>query len=223
MEQLIFTGLGYGLLLSVMVGPAFFVLIETSIQKGVRSALFFDLGVLLSDVVYLSIAYVFFSEVTALMEGENSFWLRIVGGVFFVIIGAVNISKKRAQTFGTKKQMEETRTLKSSNHLVTILKGLTFNLLNPGVLFYWLTLMSILPSAPPGVDLTRNETLLVNICIILATFFGIDVLKIIGAKKLRDILTPQWMRNLNLALGIVLICFGGLFFGLGVVTYLKAR
>ncbi|MEY3438093.1 MAG: hypothetical protein RL265_678, partial [Bacteroidota bacterium] len=44
-----------------MIGPVFFVLLETSIRKGARAALALDLGVLLSDLVYILIAYVFYS------------------------------------------------------------------------------------------------------------------------------------------------------------------
>ncbi|MEX1001946.1 MAG: LysE family transporter [Crocinitomicaceae bacterium] len=222
MFEVILTGLGYGLLLSVMVGPAFFILIETSIRKGIKSALFFDLGVLISDLIYLSIAYVFFSEVTALMEGNNSFWLKIVGGSFFIILGIVDVSKRRPKTkFSTQKQMQEMKNARASNHFVTLLKGTTFNLLNPGVLFYWLTLMSILPEAPARLGLERQDQIAMYIVIILITFFSIDVLKIFGAKKLKDILTPLWMRNLNLALGIVLICFGTLFLTQGIIGYYR--
>lgn len=223
MGEVILTGLGYGLLLSVMVGPAFFLLIETSINKGVKHALFFDFGVLLSDLIYLTIAYLFFSEVTALMEGENSFWLKVIGGIFFIALGISDVTKRRLQKprKPPKKNMMEMKDVMTGNLLLTMLKGLTFNLLNPGVLFYWLTLMTILPEAPPELGLTRNNAVFLYIIIILITFFSLDVLKIIGAKKLKDILTPMWMSNLNLALGIVLICFGALFLTQGLIAAFK--
>lgn len=220
MLEFIGTGIGYGLLLSVMIGPAFFILLETSITKGVKAALMFDLGVLISDVVYLGIAYLFFSEVTALMESDHSFLLRIVGGIFFVIIGIVNIKKKKPKL--TKKQLEETSALSAGNYVMTMLKGFTFNAVNPGVLFYWLTLMSILPKAPAEMGFTtHDQEIFAYISVILITFFSIDVLKIFGAKKLRQVLTEQWMRNLNLALGIVLICFGVLFLTQGIIMFAK--
>lgn len=179
----------------------------------------FDAGVLISDLVYLGIAYLFFSEVTALMESDHSYLLRIVGGIFFVIIGIVNLKKKKPAF--TKKQLEETSKLSTGNYLMVLLKGFTFNAVNPGVLFYWLTLMSILPAAPAELGLDRNQAIFAYIGVILITFFSIDILKIIGAKKLRAVLTEKWMRNLNLALGIVLICFGVLFLTQGIVMYVK--
>ena len=118
--------------------------------------------------------------------------------------------------------MEETSKLTAGNYFMTLLKGFTFNAVNPGVFFYWLTLMSILPQAPPEMGFTeRSHAIFAYIIIILITFFAIDILKIIGAKKLRMVLTPQWMRNLNLALGIVLIAFGVLFLTQGIVMYTK--
>ena len=41
----ILTGLPWGIFLSFMIGPVFFILIETSITKGFRAALAFDLGI----------------------------------------------------------------------------------------------------------------------------------------------------------------------------------
>lgn len=219
MQEFILTGIGYGLLLSVMIGPAFFILLETSITKGIRAALMFDIGVLLSDLLYLGLAYVFFQEVTALMESEHSYILRLVGGLFFILLGLMKVLKKKPKI--AKTQLEDTGNLSASNYLMVLLKGFMFNAVNPGVLFYWLTLMSILPEAPAELGLNRPQAIFAYIGVILITFFSIDILKIFGAKKLRQVLTPEWMRNLNLVLGIVLICFGILFLTQGFIAYAK--
>lgn len=219
MGELILTGLGYGLLLSVLVGPAFFVLIETSITKGIKHALFFDLGVILADLIYLSIAFVFFSEVTALMNSENSFWLKIIGGGFFIGMGLMNVFKKKPKLKHI--HVEDHKELAANNYFMMVLKGVLFNIINIGVLAFWLTLLTVLPEAPPHLGLTRPNAVLIYIVIILIVFVSVDVLKIIGAKKLKEVLTPQWMNNLNLALGIVLICFGLLFFAQGFMAYIK--
>ena len=70
-----------GCVLSIMIGPVFFVLLETSIKRGVKAAIAFDLGVLLNDIVYIFIAYVFYNQVAELSQGENNSLVRIVGGV----------------------------------------------------------------------------------------------------------------------------------------------
>lgn len=102
-----------------------------------------------------------------------------------------------------------------------IVKGFTINALNPGVLFYWLTLMTLVPEAPHHMGLPHNYTQLIYITLILITFFSIDVLKIIGAKKLKDFLTPNWISVLNVVLGFILISFGLLFLIQGILNLLR--
>lgn len=220
MSELILIGIGYGLLLSVMVGPAFFIMIETSITKGIKSALFLDLGVLLSDLLYVIIAFIFFKEVTDLMEGDRRYILKIIGGGFFIILGIVHVLKKKA-LFLSHNNMKKPLALTASNYVMTLLKGFMINAVNPGVLFYWLTLMSLLPPAPVELGLNKTQALSIYITIILITFFSLDVLKIFGAKKLKEILTPQWMYVINLVLGIVLLVFGTLFLLQGILAVLK--
>ena len=57
--DLIAKGVVTGFILSIMIGPVFFVLLETSIRKGIRAAIAFDLGVILNDIVYIGIAFFF--------------------------------------------------------------------------------------------------------------------------------------------------------------------
>src|SRR5690554_6997818 len=59
-----------------MLGPAFFVLLETSIKKGIRAALAFDAGVLISDIIYIVIAYVFIQQVEELSRGGDNALIR---------------------------------------------------------------------------------------------------------------------------------------------------
>ncbi len=49
----LFTAISIGFFLSFVLGPVFFVLIETSITKGFRAAISLDLGVVLADVFLL--------------------------------------------------------------------------------------------------------------------------------------------------------------------------
>ena len=48
----ILAGIPWGIFLSFMIGPVFFILLETSIIKGFRAALVFDLGVILGDIFF---------------------------------------------------------------------------------------------------------------------------------------------------------------------------
>jgi threonine/homoserine/homoserine lactone efflux protein len=95
LQELILKAVGTGLILSLMIGPAFFLLLETSIKKGIRAALSFDLGVLISDLIYILIAYIFYAEVSKLIDGEHTENLKLIGGILFLIYGLVSIFKNK--------------------------------------------------------------------------------------------------------------------------------
>ena len=88
MIEIIFGGIGYGLLLSIMVGPAFFILIETSITKGFKAAVFFDLGALFSDVVFIVIAFYSTSQILDKVKDDPG--LLIFGGVVLIAFGVIS-------------------------------------------------------------------------------------------------------------------------------------
>ena len=200
MAELIFKAVVTGLILSMMIGPAFFLLLETSIKKGIRTALFFDFGILTSDLIYISIAYVFYAEVAKIMEGHNEL-LKIIGGVLFIVFGVISIIKKPSI-----KNQEEIDNSSQSNkdNWLQFLKGLMLNMANPMVIFYWFSVMAL--SAKHGANNVVETILFIGI--MLSVFFSIDLLKIIGAKKLRPFITDPVLRSLNRITGSILTLFG---------------
>lgn len=204
MIELVIKGVVTGFLLSIMVGPVFFVLLETSIRRGVRAALAFDLGVLLSDVIYVLVAFVFYAQVSAIMVGERQDSLKIVGGVLFIIYGIVTYVKKPKES-----ALDEVGNVihKSSDYLILALKGFFLNFANPLVIFYWFSVITL------GAKSTANNeadhyAILYYIAVILVTFFSFDLLKIFGAKKLRPLVTDKVLIILNHFIGIVFVVFG---------------
>jgi threonine/homoserine/homoserine lactone efflux protein len=186
-----------------MVGPVFFVLLETSIRKGVRAAIAFDLGVLLSDVIYVLIAYVFYSQVSGLVSGSKNELLKLVGGGLFLIYGIITYFKKSKEFAG-----DEVGNIvhKSSDYVMLALKGFFLNFANPMVIFYWFSIIT-LGAKNPSPDEGQN-TILFYIAVILITFFSFDLLKIFGAKKLRPLVTDKVLVILNHLIGIVFVVFG---------------
>ena len=200
MAELIFKAVVTGLILSMMIGPAFFLLLETSIKKGIRTALFFDFGILTSDLIYISIAYVFYAEVAKIMEGHNEL-LKIIGGVLFIVFGVISIIKKPS----IKNQEEIDNSAQSNkDNWLQFLKGLMLNMANPLVIFYWFSVMAL--SAKHGANNVFETILFLGI--MLTVFFSIDLLKIIGAKKLRPFITDPVLRSLNRITGSILTLFG---------------
>ena len=202
MSELAIKGIGTGLILSIMLGPAFFVLLETSIRKGIRAALAFDAGVLLSDIVYIIIAYVFIKQVAELSSGGDNVLIKFVGGLLFIFYGIYTFMKKIKDNSFDK---ESKKFANTKDYWVLFVKGLILNLANPLVIFYWFSVMAFGKS---DYEEFTGFDMFFYLTIILLTFFTIDVLKIIGSKRLRPFITNTVLRSLNRITGSVLFAFG---------------
>jgi threonine/homoserine/homoserine lactone efflux protein len=93
-----------------------------------------------------------------------------------------------------------------------VLKGFMLNLLNPGVVIYWLAIIA------KGFDLVApyesDAHIVIFITIILITFFGIDCLKAYVANKIKPLVTVKLLRGLNSLIGFI-------FFGTGIFLILR--
>jgi hypothetical protein len=196
---------GIGFLLSVMVGPVFFILLETSITKGVRAALALDLGVFISDIVYILFAFIFASQLKSLTsgDGKNNLILAVIGGILFIGYGIYSFFKK--PQFNLEVSSADVQNNKM-DYVVLAIKGFVLNFANPAVIFYWIGILA------KGYSLVDNEEshfqIFAFVCIVLLTYFGIDVLKILGAKKLRPLVTESLLVALNRLIGLVFFSFG---------------
>jgi threonine/homoserine/homoserine lactone efflux protein len=202
--ELTIKGIVTGFILSIMIGPVFFVILETSIRRGVKAALALDLGVLISDLVYILIAYVFYSEVSGLINGENKGILKLIGGILFVIYGAFTYFKKPKE-----EKVDEVGNVvqNSSDYFMLALKGFLLNFANPLVIFYWFSVITMGAKNSEHAG-TNENSILFFLGVILITFFSFDLLKILGAKKLRPLVTEKLLVALNHLIGIVFFGFG---------------
>lgn len=197
MVDAVIKGFSFGLLLSFLVGPIFFVLIETSLKRGVKPALALDAGVLVSDILYIILAYNFSSFLLGLKKHEHL--LSGCGGLIFVGFGLVSMFKV------TKKQDvgdEEVRYGKK-DYLRFFIKGFLLNMFNPSVIFYWLGLFL----SADQFGFTGTEVLVFFVSILIS-FFTIDLLKIFGAGQLKSFMTDERLLKVNRVVGVILICFG---------------
>lgn len=210
--DLILKGILTGLILSIMIGPVFFVLLETSIRRGIRAAVAFDFGVLLNDVMYIFIAYVFYNKVAELSSGSENSMLKIIGGVVFLGYGIFQFFKKAKET-----EVEDSYQVKSSgkDYVLLALKGFLLNLANPLIVFYWFSVMTL--GAESATKEGEGVSMFAFLASILITFFAIDLLKIVGAKKLRPLVTPKLLIALNRLIGIVFVAFAAILIYQGLV------
>jgi len=99
------------------------------------------------------------------------------------------------------------------------LKGFVLNLANPMVVFYWFSVMTL--GAEDATSHGPDNSMLVFLASILITFFSIDVLKIIGAKSLRPLVTDKVLKGLNRLIGIVFVGFGVVLIVQGIIGLTK--
>lgn len=208
MLDILLKGILTGFILSMMIGPVFFLLLETSIRKGIRAAIAFDLGVFLSDFIYIIIALIFYSEVSKITSGEYGHIISIVGGAILIIFGLVTLLKKPKED-GIKEADKQLNS-QTKDLILLGLKGFLLNFANPGVIFYWITVIALGADGKKNSGNAIEESTYWYILIIMVTFFSIDLLKIIGAKKLRPFITDNLLLSLNRLIGLIIMGTGAL-------------
>ena len=113
-----------GFFLAFMIGPVFFVLLETSVIKGFRAALAFDLGVILADILFIAIAY--FSSFQLLENLSNQPGLYVFGGTILAVYGFIIYFKKPKKEAIDTKQLSAPKT----NYFTLFIKGFFLNFIN---------------------------------------------------------------------------------------------
>jgi threonine/homoserine/homoserine lactone efflux protein len=191
----------YGFLLAFAIGPVFFTLIETSITKGFKAGLFFDLGALLADGVFIIIAY--FSTSKILENLRNEPGLIIFGGGVLVSYGIISYVRTAKSFIKIAREHYAVNTKKNLAGL--FVKGFLLNFVNFGVLAGWIgtiILANALTSSDHGV--------VAFLMTVMLTFFCTDLLKILLAKNLKSKMTPRVIYKTKKFVSISIIVFGGL-------------
>jgi len=188
-----------GFFLSFMIGPVFFMLIQTSIMKGARAAITFDLGVVLGDVAFILIAY--YGSKSLLERIKDDPRLFFIGGIILLVYGIITYVDKSQKT----EVVDETLVLrKKTNYINLFIKGFLLNFINIGVLAFWLGMIVVV-----GPNLEMDSQKIFNyFSIILVSYFITDIGKILLAKQLKKKLTPSVIYKVKRGMGILLMVFG---------------
>jgi threonine/homoserine/homoserine lactone efflux protein len=197
--EIIIKGIFSGIVLAFLIGPVFFTLLQTSIERGFSSGVFVAIGISLSDSFYILISYF---GLTQFMAAPNfRHYMAYGGGIILLLFGLYYLfvkSRKLAQYDSTK--------VENASGLRLAAKGFLINGLSPMVLFFWLATVSV-ATTQLGYGSQRNA--LIFFASIVVTVFTTDILKAKLADKLRALITPKVIRIMNIVLGVVMVLFAG--------------
>ena len=190
------TPISVGFFTAFIMGPVFWVLLETSITKGLRAAVAFDIGVILADVLFIVATY--YGSVKLFLSESNKDGLFVLGGTIILLFGAYS--------WLTRKKEEEKIEVTESKHnyLGLAAKGFAINIFNVGVLIFWGGVTIV---AGPS---TGNDPLsfVVFFSIVILAYFITDLGKIAIAKQLKVFINGQTIVFVKSLLAIILVISG---------------
>ena len=196
----IITGIPLGIFLSFLVGPVFFVLLETSAVKGFRAAMVFDFGVVLADVLFIAVAY--FSSYRLIQTIKNDPAIFIFGCIMMLSYGIISFIKLKK----VSKKVDEipVEELIKKNYIGLFFKGFFLNFINVGVLLFW---FMILITIGPKLELETSR-MITFFSTVLLTYLVVDIGKVLLAKQLRSKMTPTNILKIKKLISILLVIFG---------------
>ena len=93
MLQDVLAAIPIGFFLAFLLGPVFFVLLETAAIKGFRAAFSFNMGVLFADVVFLLVAYLSTTKLLNSIKDDPA--LFVFGGGILITYGIIQFIQTR--------------------------------------------------------------------------------------------------------------------------------
>jgi threonine/homoserine/homoserine lactone efflux protein len=199
MIEIVLKGVVSGILLALLIGPVFFTILQTSIERGFWSGFFVAIGVSLSDALYIFLSYLGLSKL--FQDSTFQTYLAYGGGAMLLCFGGyyLLVKSRKMMNFSLTNVPE-----RSPYQLAA--KGFIINGLSPMVLIFWIGTVGI---ATSELGYTKTSDAALFFSSIIITVFATDICKAKLADKLRTLLTPRLIRILNIVLGIVLVIFGG--------------
>lgn len=189
-----------GFILSFSFGPLFFILLETSISKGLKQAFFMDLGVAFSDFVFFSTAYLGASKI---ITEENQPALFILGGVMLSAYGFLSFVKTQQK----KNKIKKGKAINKKNLISFPIKGFLLNIINVAVLFFWTGLLFVI-----GPSFEMNPIKIWSFFLLtVATYLIVNLCKFYLASRLKSKLTDTLLFKIKQALNILIFVCGAFF------------
>ena len=190
-----------GIILAFTIGPVFFTILEISVSKGFKAAVFFNIGVVFSEIVFFAIAYASTSSLLESIQENPS--CKILGGVllsFYAGITLLGIYQNKTEeglySFDTGSE--------SPNLIKNMVRGFLLNIINFAVLVFWILIVA---NYGPGFQDTEYKMFLFFLTIV-GTYFSIDLGKIYLAQQLKSSLTIAVITKIKIVVNSVILIIG---------------
>ncbi|MEA5427477.1 LysE family translocator [Arcicella lustrica] len=187
-------GFLYGFLLCFTFGPAFFRLIQTSIDNGFKRGVLIAGGVTVADAILMFCA-VFGTSFLPKLQYFN-LGIALVGASILFILGFNSLFKQQTQLVYPKSKL--------GSFLYYFTSGILLNLLNPSNYIAVFATSTYLSNVE---GFSINETIVFFIASLFATMLA-ESLIAFYAQKMKRILTANILKRINQVAGIIFIISG---------------
>lgn len=196
--SLIAQGLLLGLTLAILLGPIFVTLTQLALEKGARAGIVASTGVWISDIIIITLCYIFIKRVNYLVEDSTfTYWMGLLGGFILISFGAGALFKKVDLVFDGKSHS-------TNDYFSFWSKGFLVNTVNPFTFVFWIGVIStyVIKAKISGL-----KSFVFFSSIMLVIIFT-DTLKVFLAKAIRTKLKQKHFTIFSRIAGTGLIIFG---------------
>ena len=201
MITLFFEGVLLGLLVAISLGPAFFAIIQTGVNKGFKHGVFMAMGISLSDMMLVTISYLLGARLFD--DPQNKVWVGLIGGIILIIFGSVSWAKK--PDILKRRNVNYTTPTHKPLYFYTI-RGFFLNIANPFLFFFWFGALGFVGKNAPEGEMLQSTLIFFSGTFI--TIFLTDILKSYIGGRIKGFLKPRKELILNKTVGIALVIFG---------------
>jgi threonine/homoserine/homoserine lactone efflux protein len=194
-------GISYGLFIALSVGPTIFAIIKYSISYGPKAGFSYIAGVSVSDFMFVAMANLAASFLS--MANSHQKLIGISGSLLLIAMGLYGFLKKLV----VQRSTDTIAPIGAGGLIKIAVSGFFMNTLNPGVIITWIAMSAFVGNESLNYKITTFVTALIVI-------LGFDCLKVLGANKVRKLLTP---RNIIILQRVSALCL----LGVGLFLFIK--
>jgi threonine/homoserine/homoserine lactone efflux protein len=190
-------GIVMGFTITLSIGPGFVALFQTSVMRGVKAGFVLATGILMSDLMLISISY--FGLSNLIITGNQKI-MGIIAGIILIISGSFSVWGKPVVAHQKAKNLPDL----SSRLPVLFLKGFLLNIANPFVLIFWIGIMGFAGSKY-GM---HSQGFFIFFLGLISTAFSSDLMKCYLSGFLKKALSSATIIIINRVMGIIFILTG---------------